>query len=223
MFSWRGSTGASGYDIERAPTPAGPWTLIATNVSDADVAYRPLYSDTTARPGETWWYRVTGHNASGRSPASNVVGPVRVREICLVDEFQTLDRSVARSSRLRVANEYNALYAEYLFRAAGTTNDFVLYETPGAVTRVRMTAFCDGDPALPAVEASAEGTAWRVVPIAWTERRLPSPPGGAAGRQRRTQADGEGSPPAGCRRIRIRWTGPMELDRVEIYWSGGGR
>ncbi len=49
--------------------PTGPWTAIATNVSDADIAYRPLFSDTTARAGQTWFYRVTARNASGRLAA----------------------------------------------------------------------------------------------------------------------------------------------------------
>lgn len=223
MFSWRGSTGASGYDIERAATPNGPWVIIASNVSDADVAYRPLFSDTAARPGETWWYRVTARNASGRSPPSNVVGPVRVREICLVDEFHTLDLPVDRSPGLRVVNEYNALYAEYLFRAAGGPSEFLVYAVPGDITRVRLTVFFEGEPSLPAIEASAGGTVWHSVPMSWAVRRLPSPPGGAAGRQRRTMVDGEGTPPPGCQNVRIGWTGSMELDRLELYWSDGRR
>ena len=57
---------------------------------DADVAYRPLFSDTTARAGQTWFYRVTARNVSGASRPSNVVGPVRVKGVCLVDELQDL-------------------------------------------------------------------------------------------------------------------------------------
>ena len=60
------------------PAAGGPWTRIAENVSDADVAYQPLFSDTTARAGEMWFYRVTARNASGPSRPSNIVGPVKV-------------------------------------------------------------------------------------------------------------------------------------------------
>jgi hypothetical protein len=51
-----GSAGASGYDIERAPQAAGPWTTLATNSSDADIAYRPLFSDTKITWDESFTY-----------------------------------------------------------------------------------------------------------------------------------------------------------------------
>ena len=107
LLSWRGSAGASGYDVERAPAAGGPWTRIADNVSDADVAYRPLFSDTTARAGETWFYRVTVRNASGASPPSNVVGPVKVKRICLGRRVQDFSRVLGKSEGLTLTNDFN--------------------------------------------------------------------------------------------------------------------
>ena len=141
LLIWRGSAGASGYDIERAPQAAGPWTALATNVCDADIAYRPLFSDTTARAGQTWFYRVIARNASGASKPSNVVGPVAVKRVCLADELQDFSRVHAKSAGLKLNNDYNALYAEYLFRAQGSTNDWITYQVPAAIESVKVVAF----------------------------------------------------------------------------------
>jgi hypothetical protein len=217
LISWRGSAGASGYDIERAPQAAGPWTTVATNVCDADVAYRPLFSDTTARAGDTWFYRVAARNASGASPPSNVVGPVAVKRVCLADELQDFSRTHARSDGLQLSNDYNALYAEYLFRAKGDVGDWVTYQVPTAIESVRIAAFFAKDIADLTLQASADGTALTKVEPRRTERRLPSPPGGAASGQRRTLVEYEAQVPPGQSFLQIRWNGPAELDRVEIY------
>ncbi len=217
LISWRGSAGATGYDIERAAQAAGPWTAIATNVCDADVAYRPLFSDTTARAGDTWFYRVAARNASGVSAPSNIVGPVVVKRVCLADELQDFSRTHARSDGLQLSNDYNALYAEYLFRAKGEAGDWITYQVPTAIESVKVVAFFAKDIADLTLQTSADGTAFTSVEPRRTERRLPSPPGGAAGGQRRTLVEYEAQVSPGQRFLQIRWNGPAELDRVEIY------
>lgn len=221
MFSWKGSAGASGYDIQRAPTGDGPWTTIAQGVSDADVAYRPLFSDRTARAGQTWYYRVLARNASGNSPPSNVVGPVTIRRVCLADELQDFSLAAGRSPGLQLNNQYNALYAEYLFRAWGRAGDFLEYEIPGLVESVRLIAFfadgpADGEDFEVQVE-TADGS-WAHVDLGRTARLLPRPPGGPAGNQRRTLAEYLATKPKAGRRLRIVWKAPAELDRVEIFF-----
>ena len=74
FLTWRGSAGASGYDIERAERRDGGWRRIAENVSDAGVAYRPLFSDTTAHANRDYFYRVSARNAAGVSPPSEAYG-----------------------------------------------------------------------------------------------------------------------------------------------------
>ena len=68
---WRGSTGASGYDIERAENPGGPWVLVGKNIEDAAKS-RKLFSDKSAQKGTTYYYRVRAKNASGETEYSNV-------------------------------------------------------------------------------------------------------------------------------------------------------
>jgi hypothetical protein len=88
---WRGSTGASGYDVERAPSADGPWTVVVENVSDAIVdsadviGYEiqwerapvcvppPLWKDAAAKGKWPFFYRVVARNRAGKSPTSNVV------------------------------------------------------------------------------------------------------------------------------------------------------
>ena len=84
-FTWRGSTGASHYAIERAARPEGPWTVQADQLSDAiisnakeleergDPGPLPLWFDATAAAGSTSYYRVRGFNAAGATAYSAVL------------------------------------------------------------------------------------------------------------------------------------------------------
>lgn len=220
LILWRGSAGASGYDIERAPAASGPWEIIAANVSDADVAYRPLFSDTTARAGETCHYRISARNSSGVSKPSNVVGPVKVKRVCFVDEFQDFSRVHARSGTLTLNNDYNALYAEYLFRAKGTSDDALTYSVPSEMHSIKVVAFVAAEDAADlAFQISADGETYSDLRAQRRERRLPGPPRGATVGQRRTMIEYEAAAPPGQHFLKVRWNGPAELDRVEIEHS----
>ena len=84
-FTWRGSTGASSYTLERATAPGGPWQLLAGGLVDSTVvdvrAYEDqrrsapevLYVDADAPPGQHCWYRIKALNAAGETDYSNVV------------------------------------------------------------------------------------------------------------------------------------------------------
>lgn len=216
LLSWRGSAGASGYDIARAPQPDGPWTLLAGNVSDADIAYRPLFSDSTAHAGETWFYRVSARNVSGSSQPSQVVGPVTVKRVCLADELQDFSRVSAKSAGMTLNNDYNSIYAEYLFRAKGAAGDWISYKLPQAIESVKVVAFYDKELADLGLQVSSDGVTFTPLSPTRKERRLPSTPGGAAGNKRRTMVEYECPVPAGNSHFKILWNGAAEVDRVEI-------
>lgn len=85
-FTWRGSTGASFYTMERSVSTDGPWVILATGLHDsviADVAsweYTPeaseaivLFHDEATLPGETYFYRIKAANEAGSTPYSNVI------------------------------------------------------------------------------------------------------------------------------------------------------
>lgn len=216
LLTWRGSAGASGYDIERAPKADGPWVAIATNVCDADIAYRPLFSDTSARVGETWFYRAIARNASGASKPSNAIGPVKVAEVCFVDELQDFSRVLAKSDGLELNNDYNAMYAEYLFRAKGDTNDWASYRVGGKIDSVKVVAFHGKERADLELRVSRDGEEFVSLEPERVERPLPAPPGGAAKGQSRTMVEYGCAVPAGNFWLKLIWKGAVELDRVEI-------
>jgi hypothetical protein len=85
-FTWRGSAGAESYSIERADSPQGPFTVIASGLHDAviaDVASfehrteaswpQVLYTDESTRPGTKYFYRIKAVNVAGASEYSPVV------------------------------------------------------------------------------------------------------------------------------------------------------
>jgi len=218
LLSWRGSAGATSYDVQRASRPDGPWTTVIANVCDGDVAYRPLASASTVRAGQTWFYRVTARNASGVSKPSNVAGPVHVRRACLADELKDFSISKSRSPGVTISNDYNALYAEYLFRAKGAADDWIVYESPAPLDSIKVTAFFAKELTDMTVEASADGARYAKLVPHRDERRLPGLSMGAGRGQKRTMVEYESPVPPGQRFLRIRWNGPTEVDRVELYY-----
>jgi hypothetical protein len=85
-FTWRGSTGAAFYSIERAEKTIGPWKVLSTGIDDsviADVvnfentprASEPLelFYDETTKSGKKYFYRITGENVAGATDYSNVL------------------------------------------------------------------------------------------------------------------------------------------------------
>jgi hypothetical protein len=219
LISWRGSAGASGYDLHRAAEPSGPWTTIARNVSDADVAYRPLYSDTSAAAGQTWHYRVLARNGSGVSEPSNVVGPVHVRQVCLADELQNLDLAEEHSPGLKLSNDYNARYAEYLFRVQGNQDDWIRYRVPREIRSLRVWAWRTDEASTLGIQVSADGQTWIDLPATPRARSFKAPPTGRK-ESGRTLLDYDVPVSTPATQMRLVWRGPVELDRVEIYHSG---
>jgi len=88
-FTWRGSTGAAAYTLERAGAPGGPWERLAVGLQDsviADVvnyerektsAPDVLYVDESAPSGEPRYYRLKAVNPAGETDYSAVVERTR--------------------------------------------------------------------------------------------------------------------------------------------------
>jgi len=222
LFSWRGSAGAGAYDVQRAPAAEGPWETLAEGVEDAAPCYRPLFADTSARPGETWFYRVIARNAGGTSPPSNVVGPVRIQQAVLVDEMKDLSCAAGRSDGLHCVPRANYRFAEHYYRIGGRKGDWLTYRAPEGLelAGVALSVWNPGASPGLRVLVSADGRNWR--------RATPEPtvihykPYYAKGRwanihatEHRLRAT---NLPSGNRRIKLRWPGDALLDRVELYF-----
>jgi len=85
-FTWRGSTGAASYTIERSENPSGPWKVLAVGLEDSVIAdvktFEPsaeasnpltLYYDETKVAGKKYYYRLKGVNVAGETAYSNIL------------------------------------------------------------------------------------------------------------------------------------------------------
>jgi mannan endo-1,4-beta-mannosidase len=156
-ISWQGSTGASGYDIERSEKKGGPWRAVAYNVSDARYAYRPLFSDQSAVIGKQYYYRVKARNAAGVSKPSQIVGPVDVRTLSLVDEFENYAKLFYRSPKLTISRNEARRYKEDAHRLDGEAGEWVLYAVPGSIQQCQIYTFADSGDAQLKMSVSTDG------------------------------------------------------------------
>lgn len=162
-ISWQGSAGSSSYEIERSKSAEGPWEIVGTNVSDADVQYRPLFSDRYVLPGETWFYRVRARNASGSSPPSNVAGPVQVKSLVLIDEMRDLSHIFSASGDLAVESKKARQAKEDASRIRGGAGSEIVYRTIWPIQRARVSAFYPRDLVDLEFQGSGDGISW--VPV----------------------------------------------------------
>lgn len=85
-FTWRGSTGAAFYTIEKAKSATGPWIIVSTGLNDSVIQdvksfeFSPeasdplvLYVDENTNEGNKYFYRIKGVNVSGDSEYSNIL------------------------------------------------------------------------------------------------------------------------------------------------------
>lgn len=162
---WRGSAGAGSYDVERAAQAGGPWTTIAGGVSDAAVQYRPLYNDTSAVPGQTYYYRVVARNAGGSSVPSNVVGPVAARSHLLVDEGANLSQVWQTSGDVTVATGQSRRVQEDAHRLSMPVGSSICYRVAGPIRSCRVWAFAPRPAGRLEVAVSSDGTHFEPVTV----------------------------------------------------------
>jgi mannan endo-1,4-beta-mannosidase len=163
QMTWQGSVGASGYEVGRAESQNGPWTLVGADVSDARVQYRPLFVDESVQPGRAYCYRVTARNSSGSSKPSNVVGPVHVTHRTLVDEFWNDSRIFAKQGKLQLAENESRKFKEDCHRLAGDSGSAVIYYAPGGIHAVRVFAFSPSDQPAIRISFSKDGRTFEPV------------------------------------------------------------
>jgi hypothetical protein len=85
-FTWRGSTGAAFYTIERSGSANGPWEVLATGLEDSVISdvvnyeHTPkaseattLYYDESRKKGFKYYYRIKGCNVAGDTGYSNIL------------------------------------------------------------------------------------------------------------------------------------------------------
>ncbi len=144
-ISWQGSTGAGTYTLQRSEAADGPWSDIASNLSDHLIAYAAQYCDSEVIAGRSYFYRVIAHNAAGSSPASNIVGPVAVNRHWLLDELFDLRTAAPESHNLRIDQAYaHTSYLEDValaVRADPARSAELVYRLPRALREFTATVF----------------------------------------------------------------------------------
>lgn len=144
-ISWQGTVGATSYDVERATSARGPWTLVGMDVDETVVQYKPLFADSFAEPDRQYYYRVRAKNAAGASEPSNVVGPVRADSLALVDEFHDFTRLFARGGHLSIESNEARRAKEDAHRLKGTSGDWIVYRTLHPLRSANVQAFFAGE------------------------------------------------------------------------------
>ncbi|WP_303315405.1 hypothetical protein Q4Q34_15285 [Flavivirga abyssicola] len=128
-FSWQGSAGASGYDIERSHSEDGPWDIIEHNIDDVDTPGFDLYSDESATIGQSYYYRVRALNQARKSEPSNVVGPIEIKYLTRVDYAKNL-MALERQKGLEIKTGDCRSYKEAFSRMHGEKKAEGVYVIP---------------------------------------------------------------------------------------------
>lgn len=144
-ISWKGSAGASSYDIYRSKSNNGPWEIVGYNISDADIQYYPLFADKTALPGETYYYRMTAKNIAGSSDPSEVEGPVMVENYALIDNMENFGNIYYSSSEISIETSNDRQFKEDMFRLKGNIGQEIVYFVKGGIEEIKAYSFSQSD------------------------------------------------------------------------------
>jgi hypothetical protein len=157
IVTWRGSTGAASYDLQRADGSRGPWQTVAWQLTDDAAQYRPFAVDEFAQAGKTHHYRIVARNEAGLSQPSKALGPVKIRCRTLVDEMKNLSLTYRKSGKLELRSNNARNYKEDCHRLWGGPGAWIAYRVGGPIVAVRVWAFGEqGEPGL-AFRAGCEG------------------------------------------------------------------
>lgn len=140
-ISWQGSIGAQGYDIERSNSMNGEWINIGRDISDAHIAYGPLFNDQTAKIGDTYFYRVKAKNFGGISDPSNIVGPIKVDNLKLIDNMKNFAVLYSKSKDVKLDTESTRAYKEDFHRLKGKDDSYIIYFVPGYIRSFEIFCF----------------------------------------------------------------------------------
>jgi hypothetical protein len=153
--TWRGSTGAKGYDIQRSEN--SEWHTVARDVSDAAAQYRPLFVDESVVPGTSYRYRIVARNAVGSSPPSESFVPVTMTHRTLVDEFTNDSRFFFSEGSWEIRSDEARKYKEDTHGLVGDVGAAVVYRTDGPMNGGRIYSFAEDDGRHLAFAVSADG------------------------------------------------------------------
>ena len=215
LLTWRGSAGATSYDIERSDDGIG-WRTIAYGVSDAHVQYRPLYADETTVPGRSYSYRVRARNLAGLSEPSPPFGPVEISHRTFVDELRTASKMFFTEGTLSFRTDQARKYKEDAHGLEGRSDSVAVYHVPAPMSGGTIYFFADDAGEHLNFEVSKNGDRFRRY-----EPTLQTVPAGdvATYGYRQPFIYRLADLPKGTRYVRLEFTGTdARLTRVELEY-----
>ncbi|QEG33992.1 cellulase family glycosylhydrolase [Bythopirellula goksoeyrii] len=162
-ISWRGSSGASGYDVQRSSSAKGPWKTVGQNISDAAVQYRPLFADTSIEKDGQYFYRVIAKNSIGESEPSNVVGPIVADHMLLVDEMETDNLIHQTEGPIQRRQDQPRRVQEDIHRQELGPGGSIVYRLPKSVGSIRAFLFSNSAVPLCEIAVSSDGISYEPV------------------------------------------------------------
>lgn len=130
-IKWQGSAGAESYDISRATSASGPWTIIGSNILNSTKPFVP-YNDATTVNG-TYYYSIQAKNVAGTSAASNVVGPVHGSVITNIDDMVDWSKTYSHTANLTFDSNNASVFGGDTSRAkrSTATNEEIVWNQLG--------------------------------------------------------------------------------------------
>ena len=169
---WRGSTGASSYVLERAPSADGPWETINSGFNDAEEANTAEISVSADPDAAESYFRMSALGAGGLSAPSSVAGPVLEGET-FVDPLDDLSLTAEASSNLKIDTANSTLFDGDTGRVCRSTaaDGSLVWAPGGTILGLELDLYAwpwEDTPTL-TVEASADGSSWEILDITPTE------------------------------------------------------
>ena len=134
MISWNAVEGARKYEVYRAASENGKYKKIKTVTA-------LVYTDTTAKPGTTYYYKVMAVPASSaaKSIASNIVSVkcICAQPVVKISVNSTTGQPSLSWKKITGASKYN------IYRATAENGDFELLSTQKGVSFKDLTAAAD--------------------------------------------------------------------------------
>lgn len=166
-ISWQGSAGASGYEIQRRETPKGMWTTLEAGISDAEEAYRPLYTDTETMNGKSYEYRVRAVNSAGKSKWSEAIGPVNGIGKIISDPMMRMAQIFTSGGKLEFTVKNSRQAKEDIYRLSGEKGAFIVFYLNDPFDQFQIDCFFPEDVSAPTIEISKDGLSYSEIPVSY--------------------------------------------------------
>lgn len=162
-ISWQGSAGAQHYVVERAEKSDGPWRVIAENVSDASYQHRPLFADSSAVIGNSYYYRVCAKNSAGVSEPSNAEGPIKAIYHAIVDEMEDMRHLAAYRGKFSLEVKEARKFKEDVHRLKGHRGSYVIYVMDEPIRSFKVYSFFEETVRHFLISASSNGKTYEPI------------------------------------------------------------